>query len=252
MFFLFLAGHVPRRFDVSVGAERDARQVPRQPGWQRGREAGDLLFAVLAEDPQVEGAVGAPRVVVRTRDDVGMKRRDAPAGAGAFADALGRFEGAAEQSRFHGRRPRRQRGAARVRPAHRWADQRRGRTGTELQREAIEGLLRIVQERGGELPRDGIQFDPPRDLDHDPPRGVLRDDIQREQRPVWMARFAKWIVIRRGDIHRAGNLFREQRRFDFDRADLRFGGSLHRAARRRSPFRTAPGCTHRDPTRHPG
>ena len=39
-------------------------QVARQAGRKRGGEARDLLFAVFAEDPQIERAVGATGVVL--------------------------------------------------------------------------------------------------------------------------------------------------------------------------------------------
>ena len=54
-------------FDVGLGAERDTRQVPRQTRGEGRGEARDLLFAVFADDPQVERAVGAAAVVLRCR-----------------------------------------------------------------------------------------------------------------------------------------------------------------------------------------
>ena len=119
-------------------------RFPVRPGGQRRREARDLLFAVFAQDPQVERAVGAPGVVLGAGDHLRFERRHTTRRAGAFVDALGDLErAAADEAWFagadHGVR-RRLRG---VGPARRRADQRRGRARAELQRELAERLLRV-------------------------------------------------------------------------------------------------------------
>ncbi len=117
------------------------------------------------------------------------------------------------------------------------ADEGCGRTGTELQRELTERLLRQPTvpfrvrrvERRHQLPGDGVRGDLPRDLDQDPLRGVLPHDIQPQQRAAGMRGFPERgnVFIGCRDVDRAFNRFREQRRFDLDRPDLRF---------RRAPF----------------
>ena len=65
--FLLRAADVLGGFDVRFGAERDAREVARQARRQGRRESRDLLFAVFAQDPQVERAVGAAALFCRCR-----------------------------------------------------------------------------------------------------------------------------------------------------------------------------------------
>jgi hypothetical protein len=84
-------------FSLGYGRIRALCNSGKFAGNPRGeldREAGDLLFGVLAGDVGVEGAVGAGGVVLGAGFQIGVEGRDAAARARLAFGALGDLEGA--------------------------------------------------------------------------------------------------------------------------------------------------------------
>jgi hypothetical protein len=78
-----------------------------------------------------------------------------------------------------------------------------------------EGELGDVVGDGGDLTRDRVVFHLQRLLDDDAEGRVLDHQIESQER-------TGFVLIRGGDEQRAVDVFLQERRFDFDRADLRF------------------------------
>ena len=68
----------PRAASTSASGRTGSRQVPREAGRHGRREAGDLLFAVVAREPQVERREAPAGDVVELPENDPRERRDAP------------------------------------------------------------------------------------------------------------------------------------------------------------------------------
>ena len=226
--------------DRRLGAFLHADQRGEHPGRQGGGEAGQVLIAVAAGEAHQEGRVGGRTVGLGAGRETRLKgrgpggRTGAPAHAGADLKA----RGGADRVRGVGGGGEQQPGL--VVSAVARGDQRRAPALAQVHAEVRDRLLGeraavAALEGRHQLPGEQVGLDLAREGHPHPQLGFLQRHVDGDQR-------AEGVGVGGGDKDRAPqDLPFEQRRFDFDRADLRFGraaGAEFRGSP--SPFPAAP------------
>ena len=189
------------------------------PGGQAGREAGQVLVAVVAGQAHLEGRVGAGVVVQRTglkariegRGAAGQGPPSTPRSIVVVALRLDRLPGGGVLGVVGGVGD--EAGGRGVLPAGGRGDQRGAGAFAEVQLEAVIGQLGQAFEGADQPAGARVGLDPARLLDDDAALGDAGDDVEGYQG-------VEGIVVGGGDVEGALQRLGDQRGGARDRADL--------------------------------